>query len=143
MAYSSENSWEIKSGAPNIIATVSKESTRQLRVERTAVGGDDVSLVWTERIRIAAQAASQWDQYIEGWQKLLGSVDEILWSLLQATAFLVRALAFCMLLYGLAEKTWFWGEREATKRIITSAFVLIFVTVPFFLAGLPILYPEW
>ncbi|MFQ5979844.1 MAG: hypothetical protein ACE5OZ_17070 [Candidatus Heimdallarchaeota archaeon] len=36
-----------------------------------------------------------------------------------------------------------WGEREATKRIITSAFVLILVTVPFFLAGLPILYPEW
>lgn len=108
-----------------------------------AVGGDNLSLVWTERIRIAAETASQWDQYIEGWQKLLGSVDEILWSLLQATAFLVRALAFCMLLYGLAERIWFWGEREATKRIVSSAFVLILVTVPFFLAGLPILYPEW
>jgi hypothetical protein len=94
-------------------------------------------------MRIAAEAASQWDQYIEGWQKLLGSVDEILWSLLQATAFIVRALAFCMLLYGLAEKIWLYGDREATKRIISSSFVLIAVTVPFFLAGLPILYPEW
>ncbi|MFQ5979645.1 MAG: hypothetical protein ACE5OZ_16070 [Candidatus Heimdallarchaeota archaeon] len=60
-------------------------------------------MLWIERIRIAAQSANQWDQYIEGWQKLLTSVDEILWSLLQATAFIVRALAFCMLLYGLAE----------------------------------------
>jgi hypothetical protein len=108
----------------------------------TAVSGDELSFGWMIRSRLA-EAASQWDQYIEGWQKLLGSVDEILWSLLQATAFLVRALAFCMLLYGLAERIWFWGEREATKRIVTSAFVLIVVTVPFFLAGLPILYPEW
>ena len=80
---------------------------------------------------------------MEGWQELILSLDDIMWNLLLATAFLVRGLALVMLLYGLAERLWFWGEREATKRIVTSAVVLLIVTVPFFLAGLSLLFPEW
>ncbi|MHA1330698.1 MAG: hypothetical protein ACTSR2_06450, partial [Candidatus Hodarchaeales archaeon] len=46
---------------------------------------------------------SQWDQYIEGWQLLIQSGDQIFWTTLIFVAWVVRAISLTMLLFRLGE----------------------------------------
>ncbi len=84
----------------------------------------------------------QWDDYVRGWQILVNSGDILAWNVLLLVAFLVRSIAFIMLLVSLAERLYF--ERQAaTRKIILSFIVLLLVTLPFYFAGLPLVYPKF
>lgn len=83
---------------------------------------------------------SQWDNYIRGWQLLLESGDMIFWTLLIFTAWVVRAISLIMLLIQLGDRL-IRKKKEIELNIITTGFIFIIVTVPFFLAGFPLVYP--
>ena len=84
---------------------------------------------------------SLWDSYINGWEFLINNGDQLLWNLLIIVAFIVRALSVISLLYYSGLRL-FWDKKEATKGIIISVLVFIFVTLPFALGGIPILWPS-
>ncbi len=83
---------------------------------------------------------SQWDDYIRGWQLLIESGDQILWTLLVLIAWLVRAISLIMLLIRLGDRM-VRNKKEIELNIVATGITFLIVTVPFFLAGLPLIYP--
>ncbi len=86
--------------------------------------------------------SNQWDDYIQGWQILINTGDVITWNLLLLVAFTVRAIAFIVLLVSLGERL-YYERPTATRRAILSVIVLLLVTLPFFFAGQPLIYPSF
>jgi hypothetical protein len=83
---------------------------------------------------------SQWDNYIEGWQLLIESGDLIFWTVLIFIAWIVRAIALIMLLIQLGDKL-IRKKKDMELNIITTGIIFFLVTIPFFLADLPLFYP--
>lgn len=83
---------------------------------------------------------SQWDEYIHGWQLLIQSGDQIFWTILIFVAWVVRAVSLTMILIQLGLKLIRW-ERDFEYNLLITGVVFILVTVPFFLAGFPLVYP--
>ncbi len=83
---------------------------------------------------------NQWDEYIHGWQLLIESGDQILWTLLVFVAWFVRAISLIMLILRLGEKL-LRNRKENELNIVITAITFTIVTVPFFLAKLPLIYP--
>ncbi|MFX0013636.1 MAG: hypothetical protein ACFFB2_10850 [Promethearchaeota archaeon] len=83
---------------------------------------------------------SQWDEYIRGWQLLIESGDQIFWTILILVAWIVRAISLTMILIQLGEKL-IRNKKDFEFNILITVVIFILVTVPFFLAGLPLIYP--
>ena len=83
---------------------------------------------------------NQWDDYIRGWQLLIESGDQILWTLLIFVAWLVRAISLIMLLIRLGDRV-VRNKKEIELNIVATGITFVIVTVPFFFAGLPLIYP--
>ncbi|MHA1213904.1 MAG: hypothetical protein ACTSPG_01275 [Candidatus Hodarchaeales archaeon] len=83
---------------------------------------------------------SQWDQYIEGWQLLIQSGDQIFWTTLIFVAWVVRAISLTMLLFRLGENL-VRRRNDIEYNLLLAGVVFLLVTVPFFLAGVPLVYP--
>ena len=83
---------------------------------------------------------SQWNNYIRGWQLLIESGDQIFWTLLILTAWIVRAISLIMLLIQLGDRL-VRKKKEIELNIVTTGIIFIIVTVPFFFAGFPLIYP--
>lgn len=84
---------------------------------------------------------SQWDEYIRGWQLLVESGDQIFWTLLILTAWIVRAISLTMIIIQLGDRVLRPGRKNLEFNLLVTVLVFIFVTVPFFLAGLSLIYP--
>ena len=83
---------------------------------------------------------TQWDAYIRGWQLLIESGDQIFWILLIFVAWVVRAISLTMILIQLGERL-LRNKKDFEFQLIITGIVFILVTVPFFLAGYPLIYP--
>ncbi|NHJ02251.1 MAG: hypothetical protein EAX86_08950 [Candidatus Heimdallarchaeota archaeon] len=83
---------------------------------------------------------NQWDAYIRGWQLLIESGDQIFWVLLIFVAWVVRAISLTMIIIQLGDRL-LRNKKEFEFQLILTGFVFIVVTVPFFLAGFPLVYP--
>ena len=83
---------------------------------------------------------SQWDDYIRGWQLLLEAGDQIFWTILIFVAWAVRAISLTMILIQLGTHL-VRKERDFEYNLLVTGIIFILVTVPFFLAGFPLLYP--
>ncbi len=84
----------------------------------------------------------QWDDYAKGWQMMINSGDLLAWNVLLLVAFIVRAIIFIVLLIALAERL-FFERQNATRKIILSFIALLLVTLPFYFAGQPLIYPKF
>ncbi len=89
---------------------------------------------------ISAFFLSQWDNYIEGWQLLIESGDLIFWTVLIFIAWIVRAISLIMLLIQFGDKI-IRNKKDIELNIITTGIIFLLVTIPFFLADLPLFYP--
>ncbi len=83
---------------------------------------------------------SQWDDYIRGWQLLIESGDQIFWTILILTAWIVRAISLTMIIVQLGDRL-IRNKRDFEFNLLITGIVFIIVTVPFFLAGFPLIYP--
>ena len=83
---------------------------------------------------------TQWDEYIRGWQLLIESGDQIFWTILIFVAWVVRAISLTMILLQLGARL-VRKERDFEYNLLVTGIIFILVTVPFFLAGFPLLYP--
>jgi hypothetical protein len=83
---------------------------------------------------------NQWDEYIHGWQLLIESGDQVLWTLFVFVAWLVRAISLIMLILRLGEKL-LRNRKENELNIVITTITFLIVTIPFFLANLPLIYP--
>jgi len=84
---------------------------------------------------------NQWDQYIRGWQLLIESGDQIFWTILIFVAWIVRAISLIMILIQLGDKLLRKGRKDIEYNLIYTGCIFVAVTIPFFLAGLPLVYP--
>ncbi len=82
----------------------------------------------------------QWENYIQGWQLLLESGDQIFWTILIFVAWLVRATSLIAFLLQLGDRL-VRHSKDIEFTILRSLTIFIIVTVPFFLAGYPLIYP--
>ena len=82
----------------------------------------------------------QWENYIQGWQLLLQSGDQIFWTLLIFVAWVVRAISLIMLLFYLGDRL-VRHSKDIEFVILRSLVIFLLVSVPFFLAGYPLIYP--
>ncbi len=83
---------------------------------------------------------SQWDEYIRGWQLLQESGEQIFWTILIFVAWVVRAISLTMILIQLGARL-VRKERNFDYDLLVTGIIFILVTVPFFLAGFPLIYP--
>ena len=83
---------------------------------------------------------SQWDKYIRGWQLLIESGDQIFWTILIFVAWIVRAIALTMIIIQLGDRL-IRKKKDFEYNLLLTGIVFIIVTVPFFLAGFPLIYP--
>ncbi|MFX1285444.1 MAG: hypothetical protein ACFFB5_17505 [Promethearchaeota archaeon] len=83
---------------------------------------------------------SQWNEYIRGWQLLIESGDQIFWTILIFVAWVVRAISLTMILIQLGDRL-IRKPKNFEFNLLVTGIVFILVTVPFFLAGLPLIYP--
>ena len=83
---------------------------------------------------------SQWDNYIRGWQLLIESGDQIFWTLLVLTAWIVRAISLIMLLIQLGDRL-VRNKKDIELNLVRTGIIFLIVTVPFFLAGFSLIYP--
>jgi hypothetical protein len=83
---------------------------------------------------------SQWDNYIRGWQLLIESGDQIFWTLLVLTAWIVRAISLIMLLIQLGDRL-VRNKKDIELNLVRTGIIFLVVTVPFFLAGFSLIYP--
>ena len=83
---------------------------------------------------------NQWDEYIRGWQILIESGDQVFWTLLILVAWVVRSISLIMIIIQLGDKL-LRNKRDFEFNLLITAVIFILVTVPFFLAGLPLVYP--
>jgi hypothetical protein len=82
----------------------------------------------------------QWENYIQGWQLLLESGDQIFWTILIFVAWVVRATSLIVILYNLGDRL-IRHSKDIEFTILRSLVIFIMVSVPFFLAGYPLIYP--
>ncbi len=83
---------------------------------------------------------NQWNDYIRGWQILIESGDQIFWTILILVAWVVRAISLTMILIQLGDRL-IRKKKDFEFNLIYTGIIFILVTVPFFLAGLPLIYP--
>ena len=83
---------------------------------------------------------SQWDDYIHGWQLLIQSGDQIFWTILIFAAWMVRAISLTMIIVQLGDKL-IRNKKDFEYNLLITGIIFIIVTIPFFLAGLPLIYP--
>ncbi len=83
---------------------------------------------------------SQWDEYIRGWQLLIESGDQIFWTILILVAWAVRAISLTMILIQLGDRL-LRNKKDFEFNLLITGIIFILVTVPFFLAGYPLIYP--
>jgi len=83
---------------------------------------------------------NQWNDYIRGWQILIESGDQIFWTILILVAWVVRAISLTMILIQLGDRL-IRNKKNFEFNLIYTGVIFILVTVPFFLAGLPLIYP--
>lgn len=83
---------------------------------------------------------SQWDEYIRGWQLLIESGDQIFWIILIFVAWIVRAIALTMIIIQLGDRL-IRKNKYFEFNLLFTGVVFILVTVPFFLAGISLIYP--
>ena len=83
---------------------------------------------------------NQWDKYIRGWQLLIESGDQIFWTILILVAWVVRAIALTMIIIQLGDRL-IRKKKDFEYNLLLTGIVFILVTVPFFLAGFPLIYP--
>ena len=67
---------------------------------------------------------SQWDDYIRGWQLLIESGDQILWTLLVLIAWLVRAISLIMLLIRLGDRM-VRNKKEIELNIVATGITFV------------------
>ncbi|WP_455143658.1 hypothetical protein [Candidatus Hodarchaeum mangrovi] len=82
----------------------------------------------------------QWDEYIHGWQLLIESGDQLFWTSLVLVAWIVRAISLTMILLQLGDKL-IRNKKDFEFNLLITGVIFLLVTVPFFLAGLPLVYP--
>jgi len=82
----------------------------------------------------------QWDEYIRGWQLLIESGDHLFWTSLVLVAWVVRAISLTMILLQLGDKL-IRNKKDFEFNLLITGVIFLLVTVPFFLAGLPLVYP--
>ena len=101
----------------------------------------DISLFVPDVLILSILAlASQWDEYIHGWQLLIESGDQIFWTILIFVAWVVRAISLTMILVQLGARLIRY-ERDFEFHLLVTGVIFILVTIPFFLAGFPLIYP--
>ncbi|MFX0141185.1 MAG: hypothetical protein ACFFDN_46530 [Candidatus Hodarchaeota archaeon] len=83
---------------------------------------------------------NQWNEYIRGWQLLIESGDQIFWIFLIFVAWVVRAISLTMILIQLGDRL-IRNKKDFEFNLLLTGTIFILVTVPFFLAGLPLIYP--
>lgn len=83
---------------------------------------------------------NQWNEYIHGWQILIESGDQIFWTLLILVAWVVRSISLIMIIIQLGDKL-LRNKKDFEFNLLITGVIFIIVTVPFFLAGLPLVYP--
>ncbi|MHA1947580.1 MAG: hypothetical protein ACXAC6_17815 [Candidatus Hodarchaeales archaeon] len=82
----------------------------------------------------------QWENYIQGWQLLLESGDQIFWTILIFVAWVVRATSLIAFLFQLGDRL-VRHSKDIEFTILRSLVIFLIVSVPFFLAGYPLIYP--
>jgi type III secretory pathway component EscS len=82
----------------------------------------------------------QWENYIQGWQLLLESGDQIFWTILIFVAWVVRATSLIAFLLQLGDRL-VRHSKDIEFTIVRSLVIFLIVSVPFFLAGYPLIYP--
>ena len=82
----------------------------------------------------------QWENYIQGWQLLLESGDQIFWTLLIFVAWVVRALSLIAFFFYLGDRL-VRHSKDIEFIILRSLIIFLIVSVPFYLAGYPLIYP--
>ena len=83
---------------------------------------------------------NQWNEYIRGWQLLIESGDQIFWTILIFVAWVVRAISLTMILIQLGDRL-IRNKKDFEYNLLCTGIIFILVTVPFFLAGFPLIYP--
>lgn len=83
---------------------------------------------------------NQWNEYIRGWQLLIESGDQIFWTILIFVAWVVRAISLTMILIQLGDRL-IRNKKDFEYNLLYTGIIFILVTVPFFLAGFPLIYP--
>ncbi len=86
------------------------------------------------------QYLNQWENYIQGWQLLLESGDQIFWTILIFVAWVVRATSLIAFLFHLGDRL-IRHSKDIEFVILRSLIIFIIVSVPFFLAGYQLIYP--
>jgi hypothetical protein len=71
---------------------------------------------------------------------LIESGDQIFWTLLVLTAWIVRAISFIMLLIQLGDRL-VRNKKDIELNLVRTGIIFLAVTVPFFLAGFALIYP--
>ena len=82
----------------------------------------------------------QWENYIQGWQLLIESGDQIFWTILIFVAWVVRGTSLIAFLFHLGDRL-IRHSKDIEFVILRSLIIFIIVSVPFFLAGYPLIYP--
>ena len=82
----------------------------------------------------------QWENYIQGWQLLIESGDQIFWTILIFVAWVVRATSLIAFLFHLGDRL-IRHSKDIEFVILRSLIIFTIVSVPFFLAGYPLIYP--
>ncbi len=83
---------------------------------------------------------TQWDDYIRGWQLLIESGDHFLWTILILVAWVVRAISLTMIIMQLGDRL-IRNKKNFEFDLLITGIVFVIVTIPFFLAGIPLIYP--
>jgi len=86
------------------------------------------------------QYLDQWENYIQGWQLLIESGDQIFWTILIFVAWIVRATSLIAFLFHLGDRL-IRHKLDMEFVILRSLIIFIIVSVPFFLAGYSLIYP--
>ncbi|MFX0086354.1 MAG: hypothetical protein ACFFAU_11785 [Candidatus Hodarchaeota archaeon] len=83
---------------------------------------------------------SHWDDYIRGWQLLIESGDHFFWTILILVAWVVRAISLTMIIMQFGDRL-IRNKKNFEFDLLVTGIVFIIVTIPFFLAGIPLIYP--
>lgn len=119
---------------------VNATKSRVLEIGRLKRPGDSFYEKQNWCIHMELIILSQWNEYIRGWQLLIESGDQIFWTILILVAWVVRAISLTMILIQLGDRL-IRKKKDFEFNLLLTGIIFILVTVPFFLAGLPLIYP--
>ena len=71
---------------------------------------------------------------------MIESGDQIFWTILILVAWVVRAISLTMILIQLGDRL-LRNKKDFEFNLLITGIIFILVTVPFFLAGYPLIYP--